>query len=392
MNILVLCHEYPPLGGGGGVSVKQYAEEWASKGHKVTLVTSWVKGLKFRETVSNVDVIRIFTIGIKSRATIPFISMFFYIIIGILYIIFHGRSMHKFEIINSHFSIPTGLLGVVAARILRIPQVLTIIGGDIYDPTKRSSPHRQVLLRVINTFILNSSDQLVAISSDTKKRAQFFYKVKQEIIVINLGFVPKQLRCIKNLRDQNGHFKLIAVGRLIKRKGFDYLIDALQFLPNDIILYIVGDGPLENKLNELVAKKGLTERVSFTGYLSESRKFDLLQSSDCYVLSSIHEGLGIVVQEAMYAGLPIVSTNNGGQIDLIKQPRNGILVDPENSEKLAEAIMTFYSNREYAESVALNNKQDIQKFFISNNAKEYITIFTDLKEEKFRSKTIYDLS
>jgi L-malate glycosyltransferase len=228
---------------------------------------------------------------------------------------------------------------------------------------------------VINNLILNSANLLVAISSDTRRRAQQYYNIKREIKVINYGFVPQPLKNIRKASEQNGRFNLISVGRLVKRKGFAYLIYSLNLLPNDIHLFIVGDGPLDNELKELVSIKGLADRVTFTGYKPRSAILDLLQSADCFVLSSIHEGLGIVVQEAMYAGLPVVATNNGGQIDLIKQPHNGILVDPENSEKLAEAIMRLYSDREYAESIAHNNKQDIEKLFISNNAEEYITLF-----------------
>ncbi|WP_269849835.1 glycosyltransferase [Methanosarcina horonobensis] len=67
----------------------------------------------------------------------------------------------------------------------------------------------------------------------------------------------------------------------------------------------------------------------FLGFVSETKKFQYLQNSDVYVLSSLHEGFGIVLQEAMQVGLPIISTDSGGQVDFIKEGKNGILLTSE---------------------------------------------------------------
>lgn len=380
MNILVLCHEYPPLGGGGGVGAKQYAEAWASKGHRVTVLTSWSKGLRFNERINDVDVIRIFTFGIKNRATATFISMFSYIVFGFFYVLLHRREFQSNHVVNTHFSIPTGPLGILISKVLGLPNVLTIIGGDIYDPTKKSSPHRNFLMRATNSFIINSASRVVAISSDTKSRAERYYSIRKDIEVINYGFIPINL--VKenhlSLNRENGEYYLIAVGRLVKRKGFECLIHSMKLLPSEIILLIVGDGPMEDELKNLTAKDDLSDRVIFLGYRTRDEIYEYLQNSDCFVLSSVHEGLGIVVQEAMYAGLPIVSTNNGGQTDLIKDPRNGILVEPGDVVGMSAAIHKFYSNREIARETGANNKEDIRHYYMATNAELYVNLFKEL--------------
>jgi glycosyltransferase involved in cell wall biosynthesis len=152
----------------------------------------------------------------------------------------------------------------------------------------------------------------------------------------------------------------------------------MKLLPSEIILHIVGDGPMEDELKNLTVENGLSDRVIFLGYRTREEIYEYLQKADCFVLSSLHEGLGIVVQEAMYAGLPIVSTNNGGQTDLIKRPRNGLLVEPNDIEKLANAIHKFYSDRDLAEVVGKNNKEDIKNYYMTVNCELYIDLFKEL--------------
>lgn len=385
VKILLLCYEYPPLGGGGGVGAQQYAEAWARNGHMVTVLTGRARGLEFRERINNVDIIRVPTLGRGGRATASLLSMLSYLVFGSLYVLLHMRDFAAKKIVNTHFAVPTGPLGVLASKALRIPNVLTIIGGDIYDPSKKTSPHRNRIMRCINAVIINSSTTVVAISSDTKRRAEMHYRIKKEIKIINYGFVPVDLPTTSgnHLARENGYYYLIGVGRLVKRKGFEYLVRCLNLLPPTIRLIIVGDGPLETYLRDLADKNRVEDRVIFTGYLRRHEIYEYLQEADCFVLPSLHEGLGIVVQEAMYAGLPVVCSDEGGQVDLIRNGRNGILVKPADVRMLADAILTIYENEELADEMGNHNREDIKKYYMSANCEEYIDLFEDvLKESK----------
>lgn len=377
LNILVLCYEYPPIGGGGGVGAKQYAEAWAEAGHKVTVLTSWDKGLQRREQLRGVELVRVPTFGKKNRATATNLSMLCYLTFGFAYLTSHFSDFKKVEVINTHFSIPTGPLGMAASKLFALPNILTIIGGDIYDPTKRSSPHRSAIFRFFNSIIINSATNVVAISSDTKKRALEHYKIKKDINVINYGFTPPERKNI--LRSAVGlsedKYYLIAVGRLVKRKGFEYLIESLKDLPTEIQLLIIGDGPLEKELRNTAIRAGVSDRVFLLGYQTRERIWEYLQVSDCFVLSSLHEGLGIVVQEAMCAGLPIVASDNGGQVDLIRNGRNGVLVRPMDSHALSSAIKEIYSHPDTADEMGRNNMNDIKRCYMLDNREEYIKLF-----------------
>lgn len=378
LNILVLCYEYPPIGGGGGVGAQQYAEAWAAKGHRVTVLTSHAPGFPRRETTRGVAIVRVRTVGKKDRATSTGLSMLAYLVCGSLHLLRHRRALATINVVNTHFVVPTGPLGWIAARLLRRPHVLTIIGGDIYDPTKRSSPHRHWALRIVNRWLMNSAQRVIAISSDTRGRAELHYGVQRPIQVINYGFdPPRDWQPPKRAKDR-GSYRLIAVGRLIERKGFTHLIRALAILPPDVKLTIVGDGRLEKSLRTQARTLGLNGRIEWLGFQPRERIYEHLGRADCFVLSSLHEGLGIVVQEAMYAGLPIVATNIGGQVDLITEERNGVLVPVGDPQALASAIHRLYEDRELGTAIAAQNRRDIERYFIEHNAEEYVDIFREL--------------
>lgn len=380
LTILVLCYEYPPIGGGGGVGAQQYAEAWAAAGHRVTVLTSWDKGLRRCERARGVDVVRVLAFGKKSRATASNLSMLCYLVFGFLHILLRLGRFRRFDVINTHFAIPTGPLGVVARRLLAAPNLLTIIGGDIYDPTKASSPHRSAVLRRVNSFVINDAECVVAISSDTKRRAEQYYEIRQPIQVINYGFLPMEISPVTRAEVglQEDLYYLVSVGRLVERKGFDHLLHAMADLPEEFHLLIIGDGPLEESLRQTAARIGVADRVRLLGYLPRERIWAHLRVADCYVLSSIHEGLGIVVQEAMYAGLPIVSTDDGGQVDLIKEGRNGLLVKPADVAGLVQAIQRLNAEPELARAMGANNREDLKRLYMSVNAEEYMELFRSI--------------
>ena len=381
MRILLLCYEYPPIGGGGGVGAKKYAESWARKGHDVTVLTSRTEGLEDREKVAGVHVVRVRTFGKEQRATSTVLSMLTYLLSGLAHLVRNRGDYRDVQVVNTHFSLPTGPLGWAASRLLAVPDVLTIIGGDIYDPSKDRSPHRHRSLRAVNRFLIRAAKDVVAISTDTEARAREHYDIRRPIRVINYGFSPPDEDQIEQVRlpsSRDDRYYLIAIGRLVRRKGFGYLIEAVRRLPEDVELLLIGDGPLEDRLRSEARRRGVEERIHLLGYQSSPRVYGYLLQADCFVLSSLHEGLGIVVQEAMWAGLPIVATNNGGQVDLVEDGRNGILVRPGDTTGLTEAVLSLYENPGIAARMAEANRSDIRDYHVDSNSEQYLDRFRTL--------------
>ncbi|MEA3232886.1 MAG: glycosyltransferase family 4 protein [Thermodesulfobacteriota bacterium] len=374
-KLLILNYEYPPLGGGGGRVSHSLAKGFKQKGYEVDVITSKFKGLPNFETVDGIQIHRVAIWGRIKKQTATFLSMFFFLFFAFLC----GVSLcskNKYDFINTHFVVPTGPLGFLLSKLFHLKNILSIHGGDIYDPSKKSSPHNSFYLRWIVSFLLNQSNQIVAQSSNTKQNANRYYKPKKKINIIPLSYEPFNFnpasRADLGLKKDKSY--LISVGRIIKRKGLDFLISSLEFLNDDVELLIVGEGYEKVYLYELARKLQLIDRVHFLGEISEELKFQYLSNADIYVLSSLHEGFGIVLQEAMQVGLPIVSTNNGGQVDIVKHRVNGLLVEACNAEALAKAIKELLMDKKLYRCISLNNVEALKEFNTNNIISSYLEL------------------
>jgi len=383
INILIINYEFPPLGGGGGVATYDLALEWV-KTANVHVITSSFKGLPSYENVNGIHVHRVKILFRKYRDAATFISMFSYLPAGFIRALSLALK-YKFDVINTHFVVPSGPLGYAISKLFGIPNVLSLHGGDIYDPSKKLSPHRNRFFKAVVRFLLNRADVIVAQSSNTRNNAIAYYAPKKEIQIIPLAFhppvIPKTSRRKLGLNEND--FICITVGRLIKRKSIDVLIRAIALVNKPAVkLLIMGDGPEREYLESLVSELSLRDRVQFLGFVADEQKFAYLSQSDLFVLTSMHEGFGIVFMEAMYCGLPIVATNHGGQVDFLVDGENALLINVGDVKGCAESIMKFYTDKKLYAHCSANNKKKITTFYAENVAVRYMNIFTKLVNKK----------
>ena len=385
MKILFINHEYPPLGGGGGIVTFQIARELVNR-HKVDILTSGFKGLKNNEIEDGINIYRVPVLNRKSRDTATFLSWLSFFPMSL----WKGIKLvkqNRYNVINAHFAIPSGLIGIILSKLFNIPNILSIHGGDIYDPSKKHSPHKHYFLRKIISYVMNKSDKIVAQSNDTKKRALQYYKVKKEIEIIPLGLIKHSFNKVdrKNLALSDEDFLIISIGRLIKRKGLQYLFYAIQKLGNKRLkLLIMGEGPEKESLKMLSQKLGLEGQVKFLGFVSEEKKYQYLSVSDLFVLPSLHEGFGIVFLEAMHCGLPIITTDTGGQTDFLKDGENGFLVPVGDVDSLAEKINLLYNDSGLRRKISDTNRKDVKNFYSETMAGKYENIFNQTLNNKMQ--------
>lgn len=369
------------------------AHELVKKGHFVHILTTGMKGFRKISDDSGVTIFRVPVIGRKDLNVASNISMLTFPITSIP----KGLLLclkHKYDIINTHFYAPSGVTGMVVSFLTRIPNVLYIHGADVYDPSRmhKTPAGKGILSRLlrISARIQNFFARTIACqSSNTYENIHTYIKPKKDVTIIPLPF--KKPPAVKATKKALGldpkKFYLLSVGRAVKRKGYEYLVQALPSLDNSIHLLIMGEGPVIPELKKMSKELGVVDRLHCLGHISEdTEKFKYYAASDLYVLSSLHEGMGIIVQEAMEFGLPVVATNHGGQVDLIKENINGLLVPPENPKLLAAAIKKIYNSTSLQKKFGLKNKEIIKNYYAPIIVDKYLDLFYESIKKNSRMK------
>jgi glycosyltransferase involved in cell wall biosynthesis len=165
----------------------------------------------------------------------------------------------------------------------------------------------------------------------------------------------------------------ISVGRLVPVKGYRDLIEAIRLLkPNipNIRLLLVGDGSERKALEKQAESAGLSNHVRFTGLRRDIA--EILSCADLFLLSSLNEGFGLVLVEAMAMRLPIVATRVGGVPEVVEHEKTGILVAPEDPQAMGNAIARLYCNRQWGKELGAAGYERAQNTFdICNITEQY---------------------
>ena len=386
MRILFCNYEYPPLGGGGGVINAHLAEELAER-HDVTVLTSRALGTPKTENIGGVEVIRVPVLGRNQAAAANIASMASYLPMGAI----RGYSLlrkRQFDVINTHFVVPTGPLGAALAAYAKIPNVLTVHGGDLYDPSKASSPHRHRVLRMAIRKLLRQASVVVGQSRNTIENVHQYYlpDIGCELIPLGIRRPGRHTVDRAGLRFSADEFLMVTVGRLVARKAVDQLIDIVHgYRDQSLRLIVIGDGPLLGELKKQAQERGVSENVTFSGFVSEEEKVNLLAAADLYVSTSQHEGFGLVFLEAMAAGLPVVCYDFGGQTDFLEDGVTGALVSLNDQENFSGACGHYMRSAAARSAAGEENRRRVETFFIDKCARQYELLFERMVEQAIGS-------
>jgi glycosyltransferase involved in cell wall biosynthesis len=379
MRVLVCNYEYPPLGGGGGVATAWLAQELAKR-HQVTILTSQGLGLPAESFEDGVRIVRVPVFFRGEKATANLLSMLAYIPMGVR----AGKELLKaerYDIINTHFALPSGPVGDALACFANIPNVLTVHGGDLYDPSKFTSPHRHALLRAWVRNLLQRADRFVGQSTNTLANVRNFYGLDLEGSRIPLGIKrpPEGSASRQDYGFNQDEVLLVSVGRLVARKATGQLIAMMDTLRNENVrLLVLGSGPQEQMLKKEVVERRLSSKVRFMGFVEELEKFRLLRLSDIYVSTSQHEGFGLVFLEAMACGLPVICYDYGGQTDFLEDGTTGYLAPLNDLKRFTDRLLALMRDSNLRRKMGQHNLQKAEGFFIDNCAKRYEAIFSEV--------------
>ena len=380
MNILTICHELPPVSGGGGIGALGIARELA-KSNTVHVIAPRYKGMQKTEISGGLVIHRVRVIGsvnveANSALNMPLAFASFIVSAITRGLLLHLK--HRFDAIHTHFVIPAGLAGYMLSAVTRVPHLTTIVEAEIFDPRRQGvEPFKNPLILGLVGRIINSCSAAVAISSFMKTAAERYCAVSKPVVVINHGREKIDIapvdRSSMGLRDSD--FLIAAVSRLVKRKGYNYLLDTIARTDGNVKLLIMGAGPERAALEARARALGIEDKVVFLGRVTDEQKYRYLSVSDIFALHSLHEGMGIVYLEAMYFGLPVVTTNDGGQGDLMVEGVNGFMLSVGDVEGALGKINLLRGDRALREKMSRDNRARALDFGIEKTAQKYSILF-----------------
>ncbi|MFW9923841.1 MAG: glycosyltransferase [Candidatus Thorarchaeota archaeon] len=296
---------------------------------------------------------------------------------------------YRIDIINSHWLVPSGLIGALIQKILGKKNYVTIHAAGLH------LLERIPLGSVIARFIYNNSTRIFVVSNFGKKRLyRLLINPKRETFDKKVNVSPMGAN-IKIMEDEiekkcfkENTFNVLFIGRIVEKKGLQFAINAFSKINDkDVYFHICGDGPLKEKLKQSVIDMNQAEKIVFYGKISEERKIKFLNSADILLVPSIEtnegdkEGLPVVILEALSTGLPIVATNVGGIEDGVINNYTGLLIEQKNEQEITKSILYLKNNPKLLKELSNNCKKYATNFEWKNIAYRYDTIIRESLKE-----------
>jgi glycosyltransferase involved in cell wall biosynthesis len=245
----------------------------------------------------------------------------------------------------------------ILITILRIPTI------QIVHHLKEELPGFRIqdfLNSQLMKFNLSNANLIIVNSENTKQHVLRYTngKIKGRVEIVNPGVDYKIKFSRSRMYKDTKRWNIITVGSIIPRKGYENLIEPIKNLKSYINkVYIVGK--IENKkyfdyLVRKIRELGLEGKFEFTGYVARELLCELYIKSELFVSTSLHEGYGMAISEALLHGLPVVATAAGAISELIQHEKTGLLVEPSNPKALEDALKKLFMHPEFADEISQN--------------------------------------
>jgi glycosyltransferase involved in cell wall biosynthesis len=280
----------------------------------------------------------------------------------------------KVDVVYAQDPLSTGLPTCLASWFRRKPFLLKVVGDYAWEQgvnrfgvtdsldafaSKRTHSLPVAIFKYLERGVARSARQIIVPSQYLKKIVETWGVSREKITVILNAFdIPN----IETEELSRSGTTIFSAGRLVSWKGFDILIRAIPFLPDEVTVSIAGEGPDKKRLLNIVDEMGLQDRVNFLGRLEHKVLLQKLAEARLFVLASSYEGLSHQLLEALALGTPVVATNIGGNPEVITHRRDGLLVSYGDEKLLAEAIREMLTNDEFVQLCVENGQKKIELF------------------------------
>jgi glycosyltransferase involved in cell wall biosynthesis len=275
---------------------------------------------------------------------------------------------HRATVMHGHWVVPGGVTAALAAPSL--PLVISLHGSDVFV-AERFWPARFAARRAFGR-----AGFVTACSDDLSQRAIALGADPTRIATVPYGVDAARFRPDADVRAaRRGDLGVgdriplcVAAGRLVRKKGFEYLIDAVAAVP-EVVLALAGDGTLGDELRLRARAVGAQERVKFLGDVAQDRVAEYFAAADVICAPSVRDdsgnvdGLPNVVLEAMASATPLVTTTAGGIGAVVEDGRTAFVVPQRDADALARAIRQALENPVRAKEIGAAARGSVQNRF-----------------------------
>ncbi|KAA0548462.1 glycosyltransferase family 4 protein [Bacillus sp. BGMRC 2118] len=294
------------------------------------------------------------------------------------------KNLYDFIIVGG-YATPTGTLAINYMKLKNIPFAINADGGII-------NKNERLYKKVIKKLLISSADFWLSTSkttnnyfeyygADLNKTHQYPFTTLKQIDLVKAPInklAKNDLRKKLNIKEEK---VILSVGQFIHRKGFDVLLNACSILPREYGIYIVGGEPPDEYVK--LKKKLELNNVHFVGFKSKEDLKEYYMASDLFVLPTREDIWGLVINEAMAYGLPIITTEKCvAGLELVKDYENGFIIPVDDSSNLAKKITEIIEDDNLQEKMRNNSLIKIKKYTIENMAAETLIIFENLLEKR----------
>lgn len=387
----MLNHEYPPLGGGAGVVTQNVAKRLVQAGHHVQVITTRTDGMSRYQESDAVQVHRV--MGRRSAAldNQPVRNLLVYLMRGRRL----GRKLiaqRRPDVIHADMTVPAGLLAAELSRACAGPMVVVLHGSDVPGYSPDEFWLRIKLLTPLLRLIWRRSAAVVAVSEGLRRLALKSYP-QGEIHVIHNGVDTQRFCPPDSPRDHRGPLRILTACRLVKRKGIQFLLQALAMAKRasvDFRLTVVGDGNYSTQLKDLARRHGLQE-VEFLGSLRQEQLPEIYRSAEILASPSLTEAFGLTAAEAMACGTPVLSSNVGGVPEIVRDRTDGYLVPPADPGAILEALGWLLARRNELDAMGMAGRRRIvAQFSWQQVTQKYLDVYRLALEGRKRGTDLTD--
>lgn len=374
MRILVLNHEYPPVGGGGGRVSQDLNLGFCKHGHEVKIITPYLKGLPRNECYSHYEIMRVPALRKYAfRATLTDMGAF------IISSYFAGsrliRTWHP-DIIHGHFAVPAGAAARMLSKRFHIPYFLTAHLGDIPGGVPEKT---ETWFRIFYPFtkkIWEDAERVITVSSFTRELAKKSYPGIEPDLIFN-GVDTEIIK--PDHLEVHDPIQIVFAGRFMEQKNPLLIIEVLnriKTLPWHCVM--MGDGPLKPAVEQKIKEYGLQDRFSLTGWINPEQVITVYQGSDILFMPSRSEGLPVAGVQAIAMGLVPVLSDVGGCSDLLIQNESGFLFQSGDMESFTEAMRILLVDREKLLRFKKKSREQAMNFDLTRIITEYENIMNEI--------------